>query len=90
MECSYLEAVKPISADIWIDENSVPALLAYGKHDKICPPLSVKPLRKVLESHHVPHDYYKFPHSGDGLQSDNRLYRAYMEELEEYPDRYMS
>lgn len=87
---SYLNMVKPISADMWIDQDSVPALLAYGKHDRICPPQSVKPLLKALELQNVPYDYYEFPHSGHGLQNDNRIYRAYMEKLEEYLDRYMN
>lgn len=85
----YLEAVKPISADRWIDERSVPALLAYGKHDKVCPILSVQPLIAALEANHVPYDYFEFPHSGHGLQNDNRMYAQYMEKLEEYLARYM-
>ena len=84
------EMVGPASsADRWIDERSVPALLAYGKHDKVCPILSVQPLIAALEANHVPYDYFEFPHSGHGLQNDNRMYAQYMEKLEEYLARYM-
>ncbi|MEO2203049.1 hypothetical protein ABGV42_04830 [Paenibacillus pabuli] len=31
----YDEAVKDISPFMWIDNNSVPTLAAYGKYDKI-------------------------------------------------------
>lgn len=86
----YLEAVKPISADRWVKENSVPALIAYGKHDKVCPYLSAGPLVAALEEHHVPYDYFEFPHSGHGLQNDNKIYAAYMNRLEEYLDQYMA
>ena len=85
----YLEAVRPISADRWVNENSVPALMAYGTHDKICPCQSVKPLLGALEQNKIPYDYFEFPHSGHGLQNDTKLYKKYMDKLEEYLDRYM-
>lgn len=31
----YDEAIKDISALLWIDENTVPSVLAYGKYDKV-------------------------------------------------------
>ena len=31
------EIMKPISAYAWINENSVPSIIAYGKYDKVCP-----------------------------------------------------
>lgn len=30
----YDEAIKDISSLLWIDENTVPSVLAYGKYDK--------------------------------------------------------
>lgn len=87
---NYTEAIKCISADLWINENSVPALLAYGKHDKICPFPTVQPLLNALNANGVPYDYYEFPHSGHGLQNDNKLYLAYLEKLEEYLETYLS
>lgn len=32
-----LEKLKPISAVMWIDENTVPSVVTYGKYDKIQP-----------------------------------------------------
>ena len=86
----YLEYVKPISADRWVSEHSVPALLAYGTHDKVCPYLSAKPLIAALEENNVPYDYFEFPHSGHGLQNDNKIYAQYMDKLEEYLTEYMN
>ena len=86
----YLEYVKPISADRWVNESSAPALLAYGAHDKVCPTLSAKPLIAALEENNVPFDYFEFPHSGHGLQNDNKIYAQYMDKLEEYLAEYMS
>lgn len=37
---SYLEKVKPISASMWIRENSAPSVVAYGTHDKVQPYLA--------------------------------------------------
>ncbi len=33
----YDEEIKDISALLWIDENTIPTLMIYGKHDKIQP-----------------------------------------------------
>lgn len=85
----YLEYVKPISPDRWVNESSPAALLAYGTHDKVCPPLSVKPLIKAFAENDVPYEYYEFLHSGHGLQNDNRVYAAYMDKVEEYLERYL-
>ena len=34
---TYLEKVKPISALMWINEETVPSVVAYGKYDKVQP-----------------------------------------------------
>ncbi|MBM6800000.1 alpha/beta hydrolase, partial [Coprobacillus cateniformis] len=34
---SYIEKLKPISAVMWIDENTIPSVVAYGKYDKVQP-----------------------------------------------------
>lgn len=86
---SYAEAVKNISADKWVNENSVPALLAYGKHDKVCPCATGRRLAATLEKYNVPHDYIEFPHSGHGLQNDNKYYFRYLDKLDEYLEKYL-
>ena len=86
---SYTEAVKNISADKWVNENSVPALLAYGKHDKVCPCATGRRLAATLEKYNVPHDYIEFPHSGHGLQNDNKYYFRYLDKLDEYLEKYL-
>ncbi|MDN4085399.1 alpha/beta hydrolase [Paenibacillus polymyxa] len=88
-KASYDEAVKDISPFMWIDKNSVPTLAAYGKYDKVAPFGTVKYLINALEENNVPHDYFEFPHSGHGLQNDNKLYLKYIEKLNEYLERYM-
>ncbi|MFD1886314.1 alpha/beta hydrolase [Paenibacillus wenxiniae] len=85
----YKEAVKGISPYMWINANSVPTLAGYGRYDKIAPFGAVKHLINALNEHHVPYDYFEFPHSGHGLQNDNKIYAQYMDKLNEYLDRYM-
>ncbi|MBE1447345.1 alpha/beta hydrolase [Paenibacillus sp. OAS669] len=86
----YDEAVKDISPYMWIDENSVPTLAAYyGKYDRVAPFGTVKYLINALEKNHVPHDYIEFPHSGHGLQNDNKLSAKYIEKMNEYLERYL-
>ncbi|UOQ83578.1 alpha/beta hydrolase [Gracilibacillus salinarum] len=86
---AYEEAIKPISAYRWVNENSVPTVAAYGVYDKVAPFDTVKHLIHALEENNVPHEYIEFPHSGHALQNDNDLYVKYMETVEEYLDTYM-
>lgn len=86
---SYDEAVKNISPYMWIDENSVPTLVGYGKYDKVAPFGTVKHLINALEENKVPYDYIEFPHSGHGLQNDTKLYLKYIEKINEYLEQYM-
>ena len=86
---AYDDAVRDISAYMWVNENSVPTLCGYGTYDKVCPFGTVKHLVNALEKYQVPHDYIEFPHSGHGLQNDTGLYGTFMDKLEEYLVKYM-
>lgn len=86
---AYLSAVKNISAEAWVTEKSVPVLMAYGSRDKICPSASGRRLAAALEKYGVPHDYIEFPHSGHGLQNDDRLYRKFVKKINEYLATYL-
>ena len=86
----YAEEIKGISADMWVNENTVPTLIAYGKYDKICPFETVKHLINALKENQVPHDFIEFPHSGHGLQNDNKQYKLYMDKLNEYLEKYLT
>ncbi len=62
---------------LWVDGQSVPALLAYGKRDRVQPYKASIRLDLALSEHHIPHDCLVFSHSGHGLQNDTRLYHEY-------------
>ncbi len=64
-------------------------LCAYGRCDKVCPFRTVKYLINALEENGVPFDYIEFPHSGHGLQNDNKQYKLYMEKMNEYLEKYL-
>lgn len=86
---AYDEAIKDISAAAWVNENSVPTVCAYGAYDKMQAfPASIR-LDAALTEHQVPHEYIVFPHSGHGLQNDNKLYGVYMDKVTEYLDKYL-
>ncbi len=87
---AYQDAIKGISPYMWVNENSVPTLCAYGKYDKVCPFGTVKYLLKALEENNVPYDYIEFPNSGHGLQNDNKQARLYNQKINEYLDKYLS
>lgn len=86
---AYEEAIKPISAYMWVNENSVPSVIAYGVYDKVSPFDAVKHFTHALNENNVTHEYIEFPHSGHALQNDNALYVKYMEKVEEYLDTYL-
>ena len=86
---AYEEIIKDISAYMWIDENSVPSVVAYGAHDKMQSFAASKHLADALKKYNVPHEYIVCPHSGHGLQNDTALSAKYMEKAEEYLDTYL-
>lgn len=86
---SYDEQIKDISAYMWVNENTVPTVIAYGVHDRVCPFDTVKHLLTALEKNHVIYEYFELPHSGHALQNDNKLYGQYMDKVQEYLDQYM-
>lgn len=85
----YEEQVRDISAYLWVDENTVPTVIAYGAKDKVCPFDSAAHLVAALERYNVPHEYIECPHSGHALQHDNKLYERYMDAAEEYLAKYL-
>ncbi|MCM1123859.1 MAG: alpha/beta hydrolase [Eubacterium sp.] len=85
----YDKAVKDVSALLWVDENTVPTLCAYGMYDKVQPFAGSKRLAEALEQNHVPHDYIVCEHSGHGLQNDNAEYAEYMRKIAQYLETYM-
>lgn len=86
---SYVEKLKPISAVMWVDENTVPSVVAYGKYDRIQPYKGSQRLLKAYEQYSVDYKYFECPHSGHGLQNDDKIYKEYMEAVERYLDQYM-
>lgn len=86
---SYIEKLKPISAVMWVDENTVPSVVAYGKHDKVQPFKGSQRLLETYKKYNVDYKYFECSHSGHGLQNDNKVYKEWMESVEEYLDKYM-
>ena len=86
---SYIEKLKPISAVMWVDENTVPSVVAYGKYDKVQPYKGSQRLLETLKKYNVDYKYFEASHSGHGLQNDNKIYKEWMEAVEEYLSIYM-
>lgn len=83
------EVMKPISAYAWVNENSVPSVIAYGKYDRVCPFKTAKHLVNALEENTIDYKYFEAQHSGHGLQNDYKIYKEFMETVVEYLDKYM-
>lgn len=74
---------------MWVDENTVPSVVAYGRHDRIQPYKGSQRLLEAYKQHHVDYKYFECSHSGHGLQNDDEIYKEYMETIEEYLDKHM-
>ena len=85
----YKESVKNISAEMWINENSVPTVVAYGSWDRVPPFRASLKLKQALESNGVDYQYFEMKHSGHGLQNDSKMYAEYMRKVLKYLDAYM-
>lgn len=86
---SYIEKLKPISSVMWVDENTVPSVVAYGKYDKVQPYKGAQRLLEAYKTYHVDHRYFECSHSGHGLQNDNSVYKEWLTAVEEYLNTYM-
>ena len=86
----YDELVKDTSALYWVNENTVPTVMAYGKYDTFQPYEGAVRLDAALTENGVPHEYIVFEHSGHGLQNDNKQMVEYSEAILEYLEKYMS
>ena len=86
---NYQDKVKNISGWAWVNQNSVPTVIAYGAHDKVCPFKTVKHLVNALKDNNVDYKYFELPHSGHALQNDNKIYRQYMDTVNEYLEKYL-
>lgn len=86
---AYDQAMKEISALLWVDENTAPSLMAYGSLDRVQSFEASIRLDEALSVCGVPHDYIVLPHSGHGLQNDDRELRRYYQKLEEYLKTYL-
>ncbi len=85
----YEELMKPISAFMWINENSVPSVIAYGTHDRVCPFNTVRHLIKALQDNNVDYKYFEGKHSGHGMQNDDKVFEQYMKTVDEYLEKYI-
>lgn len=85
----YDRLIKPISAFMWINAHSAPGVIAYGVHDRVCPFKTAAHLVNALEENGVDYQYFELPHSGHGLQNDNKVYEQYMNTVETYLEKYM-
>ena len=86
---SYLDKIKPISAADWVTADSPATVVAYGTHDKMQPFLASLRLKSALEEYSVDHKYFELSHSGHGLQNDNKIYKQWLNAVEEYLDVYL-
>lgn len=85
----YKKFMKPILAYCFVNQKSVPSVLLYGEKDRVQPYAGVRHLEKALKDNNVDYKLFIAPHSGHGVQNDNKIMKQYMETVEEYLNKYM-
>lgn len=85
----YVELMRPISAFMWVTPESCPSVLLYGTCDKVQPWAGVKHLNDALAENGVDYQLFEAPHSGHGVQNDDKVFEAYMDTVVEYLEKYM-
>lgn len=85
----YEQMMKPISAYAWINQDSAPSVMAYGKYDKMQPFDDVRHLEKALKDNNVDYKLFIGEHSGHGMQNDSQVYAEFMGTVVEYLEKYM-
>lgn len=86
---AYVEPMKPVSALAWVSESSCPSVLLYGTRDKVQPFAAVHRLTEALQDNGIDYKCFEAPHSGHGVQNDDKIFEQYMETVVEYLVRYM-
>ncbi len=86
---SYIDKLKPISPVMWIDKDTVPSVVAYGKYDKVQPFKGSQRLLKAYKENDIDYQYFECSHSGHGLQNDSKIYQKYMDTVTQYLDKYL-
>lgn len=82
------DVVKSISPALWIDENTVPTIAAYGGKDELVPTTHAVKIREALETHHVPHVFILYPNSTHFLCEDPDCAKQYRQAILEFARKY--
>jgi acetyl esterase/lipase len=86
---SYLIKMKDISAADHVSDNPVPSVVAYGACDKVQPFAASRRLETAFRENKVDYKYFVLPHSGHGLQNDDRISLEWFASIESCLDKYL-
>ncbi len=84
---AYQKAIDEISPAAYVNENTIPLLMAYGANDKIVPPSVKEPFLARLDEVGATYQYILFPNSGHGLLGDPDKLAEYHEAMVSFAER---
>lgn len=82
----YLEKISPL---YYVNESSVPTVIAHGKEDIIVPFAQAENLDSKLTECGVKHDFVVYPNSGHSLSNDKECYDYTNLLFEQYAEQYL-
>lgn len=87
---AYENAIDSISPASYINQDTIPLLLAYGAGDVVVPPNIKEPMLEALEQNSASYDYILFPNSGHSLYNDPEQMEEYRTKMNEYVEKYFT
>lgn len=87
---SYKAICDEISPLAYVNENTVPTLIAYGTKDMVVPGEIKYLLIDALDEHGIEYDYIEFTNSGHSMAADPDKYTEFINKSVEYCDKYFN
>ena len=78
--------VSPIT---YVNQNSVPTIIAQGEQDTIVSKENAITLENVLKDNNVEYYAYYYPHSGHGLEKDRGMNKQFKDKFNEFIVKYL-
>ena len=78
--------VSPIT---YVNQNTVPTIIAQGEQDTIVSKENAITLENVLKANNVEYYAYYYPHSGHGLEKDRGMNKQFKDKFNEFIVKYL-
>ena len=86
----FIAALKEYSPLNYVDEGSIPTVIAHGEKDNIIPYQNSVDLEIILSKNNVRHDFISFPNSAHKINRNPRCMKIMNEIMYKYADEFLN